>query len=399
MWIKRDFFDFLKGMPLESVHPVKVLKGPRQVGKTSLLERIVDYRLIQLDDLNTRQRAQSDPRSFLDEFKSLPIILDEATLAPELFPELKRRVDEFRRLQKKGDGAIRPDIWITGSNQTLLERAVQESLAGRASYFDLNTLSIHELGKRKIADYFLKGGWPELYSNSQLATDRYLNDLISTFIEKDIVSAAGIERKAAFSKMTGLIASRIGQLVNASDLAKNVGVETTTVQSWIAKLQENAVVRVLPPFYNNLNQRLIKTPKIYFEDVGLASRLQGWVDFIPLSESSSFGHLVENLGVAQFSRYFSDRGQKPALYFLRSKEKVEVDLLIQLPNNRWLAVEIKTTSTDFTASQLRLLQSTGLNIIDKWVVGLNAAKRGALKTAKYISFFEIHRELEKLHKK
>src|SRR5690606_24974519 len=124
-----------------------------------------------------------------------PVILDEAALAPELFPEMKRRVDEFRRNRET---ATPIDIWITGSNQTLLARNVQESLAGRASFFDLNTLSLHELGDVDFGTYLMKGGWPELHLENPPKVDRYLNDLISTFIEKDIVATAGIEKKDAF---------------------------------------------------------------------------------------------------------------------------------------------------------------------------------------------------------
>lgn len=221
------------------------------MGKTSLLVKSGGYKAIYFDDLHVRQRAQQDPKLFLDQFKE-PILLDEATLVPELFPELKRRVDECKReklrtLSTRGPGERPLDIWVTGSNQTLLEKNVRESLAGRASYFDLNTLSLHELGSLDLRQNLLRGGWPELYSNLELSPVSYLNDLISTFIEQDIVSAAGIERKAPFASMIGLIAGRIGQLFNATDIAKIVGVDTTTVQSWVAKLEQNAILRTVRP--------------------------------------------------------------------------------------------------------------------------------------------------------
>jgi predicted AAA+ superfamily ATPase len=321
IWIKRDFEVFSAALVPEEVHPIKVLKGPRQVGKTSLLEHFSQAQLILFDDFETRQQAQENPRRFLERFEA-PVILDEATLVPSLFPELKRLVDEERRQIKKNQYARKKiDIWITGSNQTLLERSVQESLAGRASYFDLNTLSIHELGRMNLSAVMLKGGWPELYTNTQLSPVRYLNDLISTFIEKDIVAAAGIERKAAFTKTIGLVAGRIGQLVNASDVAKNAGVETTTVQSWIAKLEQNALIRIIPPYFNTLNQRLIKTPKIYFEDVGLASRFQGWTEYGPLSQSSTFVHLIENLACIEVLRFFQNRGLAPEVFLSAPRKK------------------------------------------------------------------------------
>jgi predicted AAA+ superfamily ATPase len=203
MWIERDIQVFLAEI---KALPVKVLKGPRQVGKTSVLEKLGGYRSIYFDDLSVRERARENPKHFLQQLPG-PLILDEATLVPEIFLELKRRVDHERRIAERS-----LDIWVTGSNQTLLQRSVQESLAGRASYFDFNTLSLHELPKTPLAEYFMKGGWPELYVTPGLSQVRYLNDLVSTFIERDIVSAAGIERKGAFIRCLQLIAGRVGQL-------------------------------------------------------------------------------------------------------------------------------------------------------------------------------------------
>ncbi|PWU16809.1 MAG: hypothetical protein C5B49_10005 [Bdellovibrio sp.] len=394
MWIKRDFEYFLSSLRQEKAHPVKVLKGPRQVGKTSLLEHGGKYLIVQLDDFQTRQRAQENPRLFLDQFAQ-PIVLDEATLAPELFPELKRRVDDFRSKKRRNLESKEIDIWITGSNQTLLDRAVQESLAGRASYFDLNTLSVHEIGELNLSKIMLKGGWPELHANPEMPPTRYINELISTFIEKDIVAAAGIERRAAFVKTTALAAGRIGQLFNASDIAKNVGVETSTVQSWIAKLQQNAIVRVLLPYFTNLNQRLIKTPKIYFEDVGLASRLQGWTEYNPLFTSPLFGHLLENIGLIEISRFFSNRGEVSDVYFLRSKEKVEIDFLVRLPNNRWLAAEMKSTPVDFTRQQIDLLRSLSLNVVANWVIA-PTSESFEFEKSRVVPLLAVHKELAQL---
>jgi uncharacterized protein len=393
MWIHRDFEDFLKKMRLETSHPIKVLKGPRQVGKTSILERIGPYHLVPLDDFQIRQRATENPRLFLDQFTG-PLILDEATQAPSLFLELKRRVDDYRRRERKGEVCQPIDVWITGSNQTLLEKAVQESLAGRASYFDLNTLSLHELNRFDPKEIFLRGGWPELYALKELNVSDYLNDLISTFVEKDIVVAAGIERKSAFSSMISLLSGRIGQLFNASDIARNTGVETTTIQSWVGKLEQNALVRTLQPYYSNLNQRLIKSPKIYFEDVGFASRFQGWTEFQPLYLSPYFGHLVENLALIEIARFFQNNGKRPELFFLRSKEKVEIDFLIKLPNNRWIAAEVKTTPMDFTEKQIQLLESVRLNVIAKWTLSLVDDKFD-LKNSLVLPFTQIFSELRR----
>ncbi|MFZ4773547.1 MAG: ATP-binding protein [Chlamydiia bacterium] len=371
MWIKRDFLQFLqlqKGKGL----PVKVLRGPRQVGKTSLLHHLKTHKLILFDDLGIRSLAESNPSLFFDQFSG-PVILDEATLAPQIFLEIKKRVDEERRHFQETGQPIELDIWITGSNQTLLQKTVRESLAGRAHYYSLNTLSIHEWEstfERKflISDFFMKGGWPELYASADLNPVHYLNNFITTFIEKDIVSAAGIEKKGAFSKALQLISGRVGQMFNASDIAKNVGVDTTTLQNWIALFEQNGILKTLPPYFSNLNQRLIKTPKLYFEDIGLAVRLQGWSEFEPLLLSPYFGSLLENLALIEISRFFMNKGEPIEVYFVRSKEAVEIDFLLQLSNQRFIAIEVKTTPVDFTTQQIRLLESLELNVVDKWVV-------------------------------
>jgi predicted AAA+ superfamily ATPase len=359
MWYKRDF-DPIRA-ELESL-PIKVLKGPRQVGKTSLLEQLPNIHVIRLDDLATRNFIQQNPRTYLDQFQGR-LLIDEAPLAPEIFPELKRRVDEDRRLKKQTT-----NIWMTGSNQTLLRENTVESLAGRASYFDLNTLSVHELGRLDLRTHLLRGGWPELAVNPNLSHVRYLNDFISTFIDRDIVAAAGIERKAAFSKVLALTAARQGMLMNYSELAGSAAVDITTVQSWLLLLEENGLLRRIEPYSSNLNQRLIKSPKFYFEDVALASRLQGWQDVEPLFVSLQFGFLLEAIALGEITRFFTASGNRPRVFHLRTKEKIEIDFLVELPNQRFVAIEVKSTPQPFTAKQISVLDSLKINIIAQWVV-------------------------------
>lgn len=392
MWIPRDF----DGRAIAAgALPIKVLKGPRQVGKTSVLERMQTHTVVYLDDVSLRTSAIDAPRAFLD---SLPprLVLDEATLAPPLFAELIRRIDEYRRSTRAaGAGADPPDVWITGSNQTLLQRHVRESLAGRASYFDLNTLSIHELAAGwRLDDHLLLGGWPELRVSPTLDPIRYLNDLIATFIERDIVSAAGIERHAAFTKCLQLTAARVGELMNYSEIAAASGVELTTVQSWLSILETNGILRRLFPYSTHLNQRLVKSPKFHFEDVALATRLQGWTDRSLLLASPQAGNLVETLAVSEVARFFVNRGLQPRLNHVRSKEKVEIDLLVHLSNGRSLAIEVKSAPCGFDNRQLRLLDSLGLNVVERWVVTPTGG--GSQPTAKVVPFTDIWDELGRL---
>lgn len=398
MWIKRDFINFLLANKTLKL-PVKVLRGPRQVGKTSLLSHhLKTHKLILFDDLGIRTLAETNPALFFEQFQG-PLILDEATLSPQIFPEIKKRVDAERRRYLETGEAIQIDVWITGSNQTLLQKAVRESLAGRANYYFLNTLSIHEwvatFGKDfSLKVFFMRGGFPELHAFPNLNPVQYLNDFISTFVEKDIVAAAGIEKKSAFSRALQLTSGRIGQLFNASDIAKNIGVDTTTIQSWIGLFEQNGILRILTPYYTNLNQRLIKTPKIYFEDVGLAVRLQGWSEYEPILLSPYFGLLFENLVLSEITRFFINKGESPELYFIRSKDQVEVDFLLKLSNQRFIAIEVKITPTDLTTQQIQLLESTQLNIIEKWIV--SSTKSHDFSNARVVLIDQIFSELERL---
>ena len=396
MWIKRDLLKFLQSSKTPTL-PIKILRGPRQVGKTSLLNHLRTHKLILFDDLGIRTLAESNPSLFFEQFTG-PLILDEATLAPQIFPEIKKRVDIARRRHQDTGEPIEIDIWITGSNQTLLQKAVRESLAGRANYYFLNTLSLHEWNASfqeafSLSKIFMRGGWPELHACPHLNAIHYLNDFIATFIEKDIVTAAGIEKKAAFSKALQLASGRLGQLFNASDIAKNIGVDTTTIQAWIGLFEQNGILRILSPYFTNLNQRLIKTPKIYFEDIGLAVRLQGWSEFEPILLSPYFGHLFENLALIEITRFFINRGEQPEIYFVRSKEQVEIDFLLQLSNQRFIAIEVKTTPLDFTFQQMHLLKSLELNIVDRWIV--SSTRSHDFDNARVIPIDQIFNELER----
>jgi len=388
MWIDRDFSSILTNL---NASPIKVLKGPRQVGKSTFLERLKTHQMIYLDDAAVRLQAAQNPRLFLDYLPN-KVVLDEAALVPEIFTELKRRVDEQRRTRPMANEI---DVWITGSNQTLIQENVRESLAGRASYFDLNTLSIHELGALwKLDQYLVKGGWPELYVSPNLNPIRYLSDLIATFIENDIVAAAGIERRAAFTKCLQLTAARVSQLYNFSDVATNCSVDSTTIQSWLTILETNGILRRLLPYSTNLNQRLIKSPKFYFEDVALATRLQGWTELQPLMLSPVVGNLIENIAVGEVARFFINRGERPQLNFVRSKEKVEVDLLIHLPNQRCIAAEIKSTPQALLPAQISLLASLNLNIVEHWIIAPTPAP--AFANARVVTLNNLWGELDKI---
>lgn len=330
---------------------------------------------------------------FLDQLEG-PLLLDEAPLVPQLFPEIKRKVDQAKRSLRQGERFTPIDFWITGSNQTLLSTNVKESLAGRSEFYKLNTLSVHEIGRIELGRLILLGGWPELHAEPKKSPVQYLNGLISTFIEKDIVQAAGIQKKSAFTKTLQLLAGQVGELSNFSLIASATGVESTTIQSWTLILQDNEILKLVLPFMNTLNKRLIKTPKVYFEDVGLAVRFQGWTEFQPLFVSPQFGHLFENLVYSEISRFFTNSLMEPKVYFVRDKRKVEVDFLVELPNQRYVAIEAKVTPKDFSAEQIQLLNSLRINIVERWVV--NASRTHPLSQSQALTIYELYDSLRAL---
>lgn len=318
--------------------------GPRQSGKSSLLARLApEAAWLSLDDLQTRQRAQDDPALLLDSIgfgAGTAVILDEAAQAPNLFPEIKRRIDDARRA-----GGPEPSVWITGSNRLLLDRQVRESLAGRASYFFLHTLSVAELGDRaSLADWFIRGGFPELYARPDLDPSRYLDDYVRTFVERDVAASAGILQTEAFLRALQLLAARTGTLLNATDIGQLSGVKGQTVSGWLDLLQQNAIALRLQPYHSNLGKRVVRTPKIYFLDVGLAACLQGWRAVEPLLASPQAGPLFETLVLCELVRARDHRGLPLGLHFWRTKEGEEVDFVIEAHGRsgpRWIAIEAK----------------------------------------------------------
>lgn len=191
-----------------------------------------------------------------------------------------------------------------------------------------------------------------------------------------------------------LTAGRISQLMNYSDIARNAGADTTTIQSWLSVLVQNGLLRKLPCYSSNLNQRLIKSSKYYFEDVGLATRLQGWRDPIPIVSSPQFGFLLENIAVNEVTRFFINQGQRPQLYYVRTKEKVEIDLLIELPNQKYIAAEIKSNPQSWATEQHKLIDSLKLNVIEKWC--LSPTPGPIFGHVKTIEFKEIWNNLTKI---
>lgn len=345
MWIYREIINSIEA---ESGNFIQILIGPRQAGKSSVLSYMGKGRFqdIEFDDLQLRNLAEQDPALFLSQYPP-PLNLDEVQYVPNLFPELKKIVDQLKKENLLNDAQHEVKVLyrLTGSNLILLSKNVRESLVGRARYFYLNTLSVSEIKrsfpKMTSAEMIFKGGWPELYTNEKLTVVEYLNDYISNYVQKDVAQSAGIEKQSEFSKVLGLIAARVGQLVNYSEVAKDSGVKSVTIKEWLGVLSQSQLTYLLLPYESNLNTRLIKSPKIFFWDTGLATRLQGWGEQLPMLKSPYVGSLFENLVLSEILKLKLNHMKNWPLYFWRTKEGEEVDFIIEINPEKHIAIEAK----------------------------------------------------------
>lgn len=341
MWINRDISNNLA----QSHDVIQVIRGPRQCGKSSLILQLDDnFKEISLDDPALRELAQSDPELFLKQFDQQKIFIDEAQYAPQLFPSLKRRADLYKRSHT---GKLQTLIRLSGSNQILMDKNVKESLAGRASFFDMNTLSVAEILASHpvpIQKILYMGGWPELHARPEIDPKKYLDNYINSYIEKDIVLAAGIQKGQDFLKFTRLLAGRVGQLLDFSSLSRDVGVDSKTIKEWVSVLVRMHIVYLVSPFSSNLSSRLVKSPKVYFIDTGLACRLQGWSSSEPILTSPQQGALFENLVFSEIYKTIINYQLNWDIFHWRSRDGEEVDFLIQKSPQDYLFIEAKVSS-------------------------------------------------------
>jgi predicted AAA+ superfamily ATPase len=367
MYIHRDIETQFKN----NTNWIQVLIGPRQCGKSTLFTYLSGdkYQELTFDDLALRRLANESPALFLEQFNK-SLVLDEVQYVPALFPELKKKVDQIKKdlLFNKTHREQEVLYRLTGSNQILMDKSIKESLAGRASYFFLNTLTVNEIKKSlpdiTINEILFKGGWPELYTNTHLSSIQYINDYIRTYVEKDIVLNEGIQKIGAFHTILNMAAARVGQLLDYSSIGNDGGVSSPTVKEWLSLLERADLIYLLKPFFTNLNKRLIKAPKLYFWDTGLAVRLQGWSEITPLISSPQMGALFENLVFAEIIKFIRNYQKDWELYFWRTKEGEEIDFLLQTTHNEFLAIEVKLSienqprNLDYPSSFKKLFNPT-----------------------------------------
>ncbi|TVQ21404.1 MAG: ATP-binding protein [Spirochaetaceae bacterium] len=324
MWIDRDLATHL--VQSASQRPAVLVTGARQTGKSSLFRRsFPDHRYVTLDRPLEAQQAQENPDAFLQRHGT-PIIIDEVQYAPGLFRALKVRIDEDR--DQHGC------YLLTGSQTFPLMHGVRESLAGRVRLLHLHTLSAVELRKSQRYDpehidaIVWRGGYPELWANSGLDTDEFYEDYVGTYLERDLRQLVAVREVNQFRVFLGLIANRIGNILNYSDVSRSVGVTANTIKDWIAALEASGLVFLLPPWFESASKRLVKTPKIYFADTGLAVHLQGLSPDASIMRAPAWGALWENFVISELvktARLVPGR----SLFFYRDTSGHEVDAVIR----------------------------------------------------------------------
>ena len=325
--------------------PCVAVTGPRQAGKSTLLRHCLpDYKYVTLDDPFFREQAFSDPLLFLDSVGKRAII-DEIQLAPNLLSYVKIRVDEHRDL--KGQYVF------TGSQQFGLIKNLSDSLAGRIALLELLPLSVAE--KRKHLTFSdtvglfrhaaLIGSYPELVVDENVDKQSWYASYMQTYLERDIRTIYNIGDLRDFQRFVRLLAARCGQPLNMSDYSRDLGISVPTIKSWLSILEASRVVYLLTPYYSNLGKRITKSPKVYFIDIGLACNLAGVRDEAHLFNGPMAGHLFENFCIQETVKFFLGRGEQPPLYYIRTGNGLEVDLLIEPAAGMLIPVEIKLTKT------------------------------------------------------
>lgn len=336
---------------LASMYPVVTITGPRQSGKTTLAKMTFpNYRYVSLENFDVRQMADIDPRGFLKNYAA-PVIFDEIQRVPALLSYIQTVVDE-----NKSSG----QYILTGSHQPQLGQGVSQSLAGRTGILQLLPLSIAELASAGIVltrdEYMVQGFMPRLYDTPLDAKNLY-RDYFSTYVEKDVRMMLNIKNLGAFETFVKLLAGRVGQLVNLSSLANDAGISIPTLKEWLSVLEASFIVFQLPCYFENFGKRLVKSKKLYFTEVGLASWMLGIETPEQASRDPLFGGLFENLVIVEALKSRFNAGERPDLYFLRDSQGLEADLLFQKSHNELIPIEIKggmTWNKDFCRNLLKL---------------------------------------------
>lgn len=364
MYISRVIENTIKKFSNE--FSVIVVTGARQVGKSTLLQMIKedDMNYVTLDDLDARTLAKADPKYFLEQY-GYPLIIDEIQYAPNLLPYIKIIVDEYRLKSLKNNTKQKALFWLTGSQQFRLMKDVSESLAGRIGVLNLYSLSNSEINKSNVGlfspkldvlkekqknsiekkdnvfERIFNGGMPTVVSNIA-ERNNYFSSYVNTYIERDVRELLNVGKTLEFYNFMQYIAVRTAQELNYANIAKEIGVDSKTIKSWISILEASGIIYLLQPYYSNVSNRIIKTPKLYFMDTGLCSYLAKYPNPETLEVGALSGAIFETFVVSEIIKNFSNYGIDPKinLYYYRDKDQKEVDL-VYVEGNTLYPIEIK----------------------------------------------------------
>lgn len=362
-YITRNLENVVKQVTKE--YPVVLVTGPRQVGKTTMLQKMMkdtNREYVSLDDLNERSIAKGDPELFLQLHKP-PVLIDEVQYAPELFTYIKMYVDKNHE-----PGAF----WLTGSQVFKLMKGVQESLAGRVAVLSLTSLSQAEIygeftepfmidmealsarktrrqeaDTRDIFERIYRGSMPAIVSGVSSNSQIFYNSYLSTYIERDVRELSDAIDSLKFLRFITAVAARSGQMLNVAEIARDADINQVQAKNWLGILETLGIIFYLHPYSNNLLKRLVKTPKLYFYDTGLVCYLTKWSNAETLESGAMNSAVLENYVVAEIMKTYLNNGKEPYIYYYRDKDAKEIDLVIE-HDGVLNPIEIKKTSNPGT---------------------------------------------------
>lgn len=329
--------------------PAVVLTGPRRAGKTWCLRHVFPRATWHLlEDPDVLDRVKSDPRGFLDALEG-PAIIDEIQNAPELFPYIRSRIDERPHLLGR---------WLlTGSHDYALMAGLTESMAGRAAILQMLPLSQPELGRTDL----LRGGFPEVWARPG-AADLWFHAYVQSYLERDVRSVTAVKDLGTFRRFIGLVAARNGQVLNRSDLAAPLGISVPTVSQWLSVLETTGVIVVVPPYFENFEKRLIKSPRLFWGDTGLLCHLLGITEHEALRRSAFAGPVFEAYVAGELAKKQANAGQAIKLFHFRDQQGLEVDFLVPRTDGTLDLLEVKnsrTISSNMAGPLLKLKAALG----------------------------------------
>jgi predicted AAA+ superfamily ATPase len=312
--------------------PAVVITGPRRVGKTTLLRTVLPHaQYVLLEDPDIQDRVRRDPRAFIESLRP-PVIFDEIQNTPQLLDYVRTLVDASPR--KMGQW------FFTGSQEAPLMQGITESMAGRAAILQLLPFSLMETAK---ADPLL-GGFPEVVLHPR-GRELWFASYLQTYIERDVRLISNVRDLPTFRRFLSLLASRHGQMLNRSDLAAPLGVSVPTISEWVRILEITGQIILVPPYFENFGKRLVKSPKVYWGDTGLACHLLGIQSQAELERSPFWGSIFEGFVASEILKSQINRGQRKELYYFRDQQGLEIDFLVPQPNARFWLVEAKASKT------------------------------------------------------